>query len=322
MKKKIILIITISLVTVFIGLIIANLILFNNLATYDSNLTIDKENNILYTNSTEDIKVLQISDIQVDGYHDMLDPFLKIKQIIKLTTPDLIVITGDTLDNIGGKKDIIKIANFMDSFQIPWAPVYGNHDHWARVSIKEQNKIYESSKYCLFKTGDVADSNGNYYYTIKNQNEAIYSLIFMDSKEKGFNAHHTIWYESVINKINQENNKTVPNMVFCHIPIPEIVDAYDAYVKDNSIGTGVTGEEVSPHEHNYGIFDKMVELGSTKIVAFGHDHVNSLHVKYKDIMLCYGLKIGYTSYYDKNIQGGCLYTISSNKEVTIEKIFL
>lgn len=319
MKKKVIIITTLVLLMLILSMFLTNYLLINNFTKYNSSLTIDKENNILYTNTKDEIKILQISDVQLDEYKEKLDGFVKIKKIIKKTNPDLIVLTGDNLDNSADESYVISLASFMDSFQIPWAPIYGNHDHWAKVSIHEQNKIYEKYEYCLFKTGEIQNSHGNYYYTIKYQNEAIYSLIFMDSEEKGFVDEHTIWYENIVNKINQENNRTIPNMVFCHIPIPELSEAYEAYQLDNSIGSGSIKESLSLQEKNVGIFDKMLELKSTKVVAFGHDHINTLHIKYKDIMFCYGLKIGYSSYYDKDIQGGVLYKITNNK-LSIDKI--
>ena len=57
-------------------------------------------------------------------------------------------------------------------------------------------------------------------------------------------------------------------------------------------------------------------------MAFGHDHINTLHIKYQGVMFCYGLKTGFTSYYDENIQGGCLYTIKTNNEILTERIFV
>ena len=102
----------------------------------------DKENNILQTTS-EEIKILQLSDIQIDNLTEAITPFNIAKEVIAKTKPDLIVLTGDNLGNSGGKKEITKLAKFMDSFEIPWAPVYGNHDYWASVSIKKQNKVFE-----------------------------------------------------------------------------------------------------------------------------------------------------------------------------------
>ena len=39
-------------------------------------------------------------------------------------------------------------------------------------------------------------------------------------------------------------------------------------------------------------------------------------------MFCYGLKTGFTSYYDKDIQGGCVYTIKGNNEIILNRIYL
>ena len=57
-------------------------------------------------------------------------------------------------------------------------------------------------------------------------------------------------------------------------------------------------------------FNKALELGSTKAFIFGHDHINNLVLNYKGINLCYGLKSGRTSYYNNEMLGGNLYTIT------------
>ena len=323
LKKVLLLFLLILLITLVPDVIYygKSYLQITNFQTYDSNLEIDKENNLLYKTSDEDIKILQLSDIQIDNYKESIDPFTKIKTLIKRTKPHLIVLTGDNLDNPAEKKHFEKLVSFMDSFEIPWAPVYGNHDHWAKVSIKEQNTIFENSENCLFKTGDITNSNGNYYYTIMNENNALYSLIFMDSMETGFTTNHTTWYEKTIKEINSKNNKNVPSMLFFHIPLPELNNAYEYYELNPSSGDGYKGEAFCLQEENVGMFNKIIELNSTKILAFGHDHINTLHVKYKDVMFCYGLKTGYTSYYDENIQGGCLYTIT-NSNVLIDRKYI
>lgn len=293
-----------------------------NFKTYESNLIIDKENNVLLCKEDKDVKILHISDIQIDNYKEAIDPFKKIKKLISKTTPDLIVLTGDNLDNSGEVKHVKKLASFMDSFNIPWAPVYGNHDYWAEAGIKNQNEIYENSKYCLFKTGDVINSNGNYYYSIKYQNTTKQLLIFMDSKEKGFSKEHTIWYEKVINDEAIKENEIIQSMLFFHIPIYELSLAYDQYLINPSVGSGFIKEPLSLQEENVGLFDKIVLLQSSKFIAFGHDHVNTLQIKFNDVMFCYGLKTGFTSYYDKDIQGGCVYTIKGNNEISLNRIYL
>ena len=44
------------------------------------------------------------------------------------------------------------------------------------------------------------------------------------------------------------------------------------------------------------MFDKILELGSTKGVFVGHDHYNTQSVTYKGIQLTYGMSIDYLAY--------------------------
>ena len=45
-----------------------------------------------------------------------------------------------------------------------------------------------------------------------------------------------------------------------------------------------------------GDYEKALELKSTKMFVYGHDHINTLVINYNDIMFCYGLKTGRTTY--------------------------
>lgn len=327
MKKIILSVLFTLLILLLIGIgfnvhFVSNLI--SNDKTYDSCLSIDKENELLIVNKNQKIKILQLSDIQINNYFEVARSFDIAKEAIERTSPDLIVLTGDNLNEMAWGIHLKRLINFMDSFGIPWAPVYGNHDYRVKMlSIKRQNKMFENSKYCLFKKGSVENSNGNYCYNIKKADKLIYSIICMDSKEKGFEPAHLTWYENKINNSKQLNGgNIVPSLVFFHIPIEELQYAYDLYLEKPEVGNGDIGEPLSFQDINIGLYDKAKELGSTKAFIFGHDHVNTLHIKYQDIMFCYGLKTGRTSYYDDEIQGACLYTINEDLSLTTEKIYI
>ena len=52
----------------------------------------------------------------------------------------------------------------------------------------------------------------------------------------------------------------------------------------------------------------MLELGSTKGIFCGHDHVNNAVLEYKGILLTYGMSIDYLAYTNLNSEGaqrGC-----------------
>ena len=289
---------------------------------YVSCLDVDKTTNTLTTKS-EEIKILQLTDTQISSVAESVLMLDIVKKTIKKSKPDMIVLTGDNISDFSTQETAQYLVKFMDSFKLPWALVFGNHDYNSLVSAKDLSSLYETSEYCLYKTGTIEDSYGNYTYTIKKNNKSIYSLIFMDSGKTGFNNKHVEWYENEINKITlQSNGEVVNSMVFFHIPIEEIGLAYNLYQEDTSIGSGVKNEPFCIQDTNVGLFNKALELGSTKAFIFGHDHINNLVLDYKGIKLCYGLKSGKTSYYYATMQGGNLYTITANNQLKIDRIYV
>ena len=72
------------------------------------------------------------------------------------------------------------------------------------------------------------------------------------------------------------------------------------------------------------LFDRMVELGSTKAVFCGHDHYNHMSLEYKGIRLTYGMSIDYLAMpgieKSSRQRGGTLITIHSDTDYTIQQI--
>lgn len=117
------------------------------------------------------------------------------------------------------------------------------------------------------------------------------------------------WYEETVKDIAGIAGHTVRSVVFDHIPLPEFKEAYNLITKDeteviyesdagtdNCLIEGLKLERVCCSGHNEGFFDKMLELGSTKLVVCGHDHLNSFLLKYSNIKLAYAQDSGYGSY--------------------------
>ena len=51
-----------------------------------------------------------------------------VTELVERVKPDLITISGD-ISWAGDNKAYDAFADLMDSFQLPWAPVWGNHDN-------------------------------------------------------------------------------------------------------------------------------------------------------------------------------------------------
>lgn len=318
---------------------------------------------ILQKEPGKDFKILNLADVQ---YSDTLDIGKRayteetIRKLIEQTQPDLITMTGDQTWTAMQKQSAKHLAAFMDSFKIPWAPVFGNHDGEGNADKNWLADQYMSSEYCLFKKGpNNIGGVGNYIINIMEGDKIIQSLIMMDSGqgrsypedpdqtnpiymyadeldggEYVLNADGTRkqaqvgtdyefisetqvqWYKWAINGATAANGGETPeSIVFFHIALPEYYYAYLQWKEsgyDASMGFGEKREQVCCPKVNTGLFAAMQELGSTKNVVVGHDHINTYSVLYEGIRLTYGLKTGDRCYRDEDLNGGTLLTISQD----------
>ena len=72
------------------------------------------------------------------------------------------------------------------------------------------------------------------------------------------------------------------------------------------------------------LFDRMLELGSTKAVFCGHDHYNNMSLEYKGIRLTYGMSIDYLAMpgieNDTAQRGAELITLHPDSSWSLEQI--
>ena len=324
MKKRILKVSGIILLTaIFAVTLFFSYVLFviNSSKPIGSRLVVDKVNMTITVNDDKDIKVLQLSDTQITALGDAVKTMPIIKEVVEKAKPDLIVLAGDNFMTDSPKWMLKQYIKFFDQFEIPWAPVMGNHDYTTQVPVQEQCKYFENSKYCLFKQGPIKNSYGNYCYTIQRNGNDIYSLIFMDNAVD-FGQDHLLWYQNTINDITTKNNgNVIPSWVIFHRPIVETYYAY--YLSGEKEIDGEKREGVAyVREDDGSIFDLAYNLCSTTAFMYGHNHRNSYICTYKGIKLCFGLKTGPTCYYDTDLMGGNLYTIKADNTFDIERIFV
>lgn len=310
----------------------------------------------------KDFVILNLADIQLspDKVFSEVGEYTEklIDSLIKETNPDLITLTGDNSSSMVGYK---RLASILDSYEIPWAPVMGNHDGDNGNETMEcwDSKLLMNSEYCLFKVGPEDMGFGNYVINICEGDKIVHSLIMMDthsdagdtdagkvnygknedgSDKIGYDhlwANQIEWYKWVVNGLKSIAGEDIETTVFMHIPCLEYRTARDLYTvkvvdengnavldkndrpswvpADGVEGFGSLGEDICSPEGNNGFFDTAVELGSTKNMVVGHDHVNCLCINYKGIGLNYGLKSGKGSYWDGEKLGGTTITIGSGE---------
>ncbi|MGN1418309.1 MAG: metallophosphoesterase [Acutalibacteraceae bacterium] len=292
--------------------------------------------------------VLQITDVHIlNNEKKDAKAFKTISAMIETTNPDMIVVTGDITSEKENYTAFKTFCTFMEEFKIPWAFTYGNHEGLdiryeldevldpEKIADKQTlNDYLESLEYCIYERGNEnTDGMGNYYYTVRdNNNNALMSLIFMDSnsydeENNGYDHFHDNqiqWYENTIKQIAKEENgdetKVVPSLAFFHIPMQEYMTAYDeAKGTDNLLyGFRFPDEDGTPAADDY-MFETMIELGSTKGCFVGHDHMNNYSVNYKGIRLTYGLSCDHNIYVVP-FRGGTLINIKNDGSFTTQSL--
>lgn len=264
--------------------------------------------------------------------------------------------TAGTFNNYSGAR---AFANLMESLGVYWDVTFGNHDaeaysYFDREAVAD---IYSSEdfRYCLFEKGpEDVDGCGNHVIEVKNSKGVItQALVLIDSLDyvngniidsiKGnydnIHQNQVDWYESEIRRMNAENEKTdknavpVKSLAFFHIPLVEIADGWEELESNGFEDTenvkyieGIIGEGGRRFYSGLGedeMFEKMFELGSTKAMFNGHDHLNNTTFEYKGIVFSYGYSIDYFAYsgIDKlGSQRGCtMITCKPDTAFTIDK---
>ena len=291
---------------------------------------------ILHISDTQIIDNTQVragDTAQSDYYapnkmEDRLLGFLR--ETITATKPDLIIITGDL---VYGKYDdkgtsLLALINAMDSYKIPWAPVFCNHDNESKKGADWQCEQLENSKYCLFKQRELS-GNGNYTVGISQGGKLTRVFFMMDSNgcggasaeslanghtysQVGFREDQVNWFMEVGTEIKELSPNTKVSFAF-HIQINQFKKAYEKYgfidynTKENPVSIdwhpnkedgdfGYLGADLkSPWDQNNEVFNKMLSIGLDSIYV-GHEHNNNASVVYQGVRYQFAQKI---STYDR-----------------------
>lgn len=292
----------------------------------------------------KDFVILNFTDVQLtnkEAYGEVGKlAEATIAKAIADTQPDLITMTGD---NSWSDMGYVKLVQVIDSYGIPWAPVMGNHDGENGKRIPENwcAHLMYKAKNCVFKFGPKDMGIGNYIINIKENGKIIHTLYMMDthsdtSLEIGGYDHlwdnQLEWYKWAVEGTNAIAGKTVESSVLFHIPCIQYRYAWNEAKFNPETGKyenpdyadsfGSNGEWCCSPDYDNGFFALAKELGSTKNMIAGHDHVNSSSIMYEGIRLSYGLKCGSGCYWDSTMNGASILTINSDGNATFSHHYI
>lgn len=211
------------------------------------NLLLKRE---LRFNCNGKFKILMLSDIQETLDYDRRT--LKgIDKIIEIEKPDLVILGGDNCDGtvLKTEEELRKYLEIfsipMESRKIPWAHVFGNHDHDIEVDDIKKQKIYEEYEYCISKHTENIYGTTNFVLPIiySNKNEIAFNIWGLDSNnliantdmpiDKNINLlkkpsiscrwdivhfEQLMWYWNSSREIEEYCNKKIHGILFMHIP--------------------------------------------------------------------------------------------------------
>jgi|GEM_PF-2707131 len=267
-----------------------------------------------------------------------------------------------------------KLKEFYQLYGTQWCGIMGNHDRDigsgtglpGGAGTKSQNdflvRLAENGSYgCLYSEGTSYKTNtdgyydfkgneqafhkyGDYIVNVKDNDEVVYSLAFLDSGQhsapgsdiNGYLSQEQVdWYKSSMKAIavakygefSLEKGYFVPSIAFLHQPTPEFVFAAQlgaanaggiGWIKPE-YGFGYNGESpttrIQREDVNYGFVAAMKEVGGTDI-SVGHNHDNNSTIWYNGVRLNYNNRTGRRSgegggWRDTRINYAKMFTISA-----------
>lgn len=291
-------------------------------------------------NKNGKFKILMMSDIQ-----ETLDynprTLADMHRLVEKVQPDLVILGGD---NCNGKviKTKEELEKYLDIFSapmedrcIPWAHVFGNHDHDIdQVDDYEKARMHEALAYCVSKHTEDIYGTTNFVLPVKHSynDEIAYTVWGLDTNRKindtDLAVHEEMkpmkrpvpaerwdilhfdqlmWYWNSSKEIEMHCGRQVHGIMFMHIAPWEF-----QYIVDNPEMTGCMGSTVETMllgAFNSGIFATILQRKDVKCIACGHSHDDCFQGKFCGITMTLDACAGYSPYGTDEIRGGRVFEI-------------
>lgn len=205
--------------------------------------------------SDRDFVILQFTDTHVQSAsHGEREVFPVMKQWVEQVNPDMIVLTGDGVNGTADGNDMKALIRAMNSYEKPWAYVFGNHEKDGGMGIRGNSALLREEAqtegtYLMYNEGMFTDEGryGNYVVNVEQRGKIVSSLFFFDSgrEYETFLPSQTEWYAEGVKNLSEFycgsyapfDGNVIPSMIFHHIPTDEYQYAANAVLSDNYVYT-------------------------------------------------------------------------------------
>ncbi len=249
--------------------------------------------------------------------------------IIEREQPDLVLLGGDIWNEVP-EATVEQLREFLDIFSapmesrdIPWAHVYGNHDHDVLMDRYLMQSIFESYPHCVSAHTEAGvDGVSNFLLPIRSSDDsrvafAVWGLDTHNLSDRlklrnGVNlrAAHTApdlpygtshwdfvhfnqlrWYYDTSEALEAYNGASVDALMLMHAPILEF-----GICMKNPERTSLEGnalETLYSGSLNSGLFSTVLQRGDVRAIVSGHMHDDNFAAEYCGIKLCVDGAIGF-----------------------------
>ena len=233
-------------------------------------IVVDYETQTIYVPSERDLRIAQFADLHfninyngvaIDCSNEQLErTYQFMEQVITETDPDIIVCSGDNILTTG-VKGLEEFVKLMESYQIPWVFMYGNHEAesntvgYRKTDLSNFLKTYETN-YLIYDDEYIEEYKntyreeryGNFVMEVcdLDTNELKGAYIFFDAgvydsaslgDYQRITTGQMTWYSNQIDNLQAKytGDGVVPTIVFSHIQLPEFYYGYkDALTNTNN----------------------------------------------------------------------------------------
>ena len=246
----------------------------------------------LVINNPQQFKIMQISDMHLDAGTSPRDMEIieALPRLVEFAKPDMLMVAGDMWHENEYGKGLERMnlgINLIQSFGVPWAFVWGNHDKLSDYNVG--HAAFTNANNSLYKGS--ADQ-GHYLVQIKNTEGAhVWDLLCLNSCVGGtcygldWNAQK--WISDFIQTYATIEHASHA-FSFFHIPIYQYKQVWES---GNAVG--VKKESVHFGDHNdRDVLNLFKQLGTMRACFCGHDHINDYGGLYDEIEVVYGRRTG------------------------------
>lgn len=290
-------------------------------------------------------RVLMLSDIQESTTYDPRS-LRSLCALLDEAKPDLVVWGGDNcfgpeMHSLEDVKAFLEVfAAPMEERGIPWAHVFGNHDHDVPGDVWEHQALYEAySMHISGHTDGTVHGVTNFLLPIYDRTgqRPVFAVWGLDSNNlaeemddllpegrMGTAAQlpnnplsvgrwstvyfdQLMWYWNTSCELERQAGEKIPGLLCMHIAPHEFTMARAN--PELCVKTGHYPENLDPAVVNSGLFSTILQRGDIRTISCGHTHMNDFEAEYCGIRLCWDACAGYRCYGIDELRGGRLFEL-------------